>query len=517
MPAPSAQTINDALLFTNQYWAGPTVTYSIPQAGAVWTGYGPSEENSVPEYGVFNAAQAASFRQAMAIWDSYVALSFQEVADGQPGAIRIAFTNVETFTDADTIAYAYAPSPIGQSPAPWSGDIWISHEWKDNAFAQGAGAFETLLHEIGHAIGLKHPFEEGAILPADYEDTRYTIMSYDAPQDWLYNFITFSGNTATLDYAPVFASTPMVFDIQAIQARYGADPTTRAGADTYTFDISKPFFMSIYDAGGADTLDLSSHTRGSIVDLTPGGYSSIGYWSTQAQADWWHAQAPGFSKAQVDGWFNDPTTYTWSNNLGIAYGTVIENVQGGSGNDSVLGNSANNTLFLFNGDDTVVGGLGDDYLHGNLGEDYGWGGEGSDAVLGGQGSDHVYGEAGNDTVYGNIGVDTVEGGAGADILRGGQDGDLIHGGDGADWISGDRGDDTIYGGAGADHFSAFEASAVDRIMDFNSAEGDRVRFEVPTPHSVVFSGSDTIIQLNGGGQVVLVGVTQATLGTWLFA
>jgi hypothetical protein len=54
------------------------------------------------------------------------------------------------------------------------------------------------------------------------------------------------------------------------------------------------------------------------------------------------------------------------------------------------------------------------------------------------------------------------------------------------------------------------------VTDFNSAEGDRVRFEVPgTPYTLRFEGSDTIIDLGGGHRMVLAGVTQGTLGDWL--
>ena len=35
-----------------------------------------------------------------------------------------------------------------------------------------------LLHEIGHALGFKHPFEGPNTLSSTYDDHAYTVMSY---------------------------------------------------------------------------------------------------------------------------------------------------------------------------------------------------------------------------------------------------------------------------------------------------------------------------------------------------
>lgn len=39
-------------------------------------------------------------------------------------------------------------------------------------------SFEVLLHEIGHGMGLKHPFEGSVTLPEKYDNNQYTVMSY---------------------------------------------------------------------------------------------------------------------------------------------------------------------------------------------------------------------------------------------------------------------------------------------------------------------------------------------------
>ena len=80
------------------------------------------------------------------------------------------------------------------------------------------------------------------------------------------------------DYFEVIKEeTPMVFDIAAIQYIYGANNNYKTGDDTYTFDPTKPFFKTIWDAGGKDTISVSNFSLSCDVDLTPGNYSSLRY------------------------------------------------------------------------------------------------------------------------------------------------------------------------------------------------------------------------------------------------
>jgi len=168
------------------------------------------------------------------------------------------------------------------------------------------------------------------------------------------------------------------------------------------------------------------------------------------------------------------------------------------------------------GNDKIFGGYGFDDLHGNMGNDTVSGGTGNDWVVGGKDQDNLAGEDGDDIVYGNLGEDTCDGGIGADLVRGGQGNDVLQGGAGADFVSGDLGDDTIAGGSGADTFNSFGAAGVDRVTDFNRAEGDRVRLDPGSTYTASQQGADTVIAVTGGAQVVLVGVQLSTLsGDWI--
>lgn len=239
---------------------------------------------------------------------------------------------------------------------------------------------------------------------------------------------------------------------------------------------------------------------------------------------------------------------------GLLPSTTPQAIQGTTASDTLVGGVNGDTLQGLGGQDTINGGAGDDVIfalaapgtagatgagqtylrgdegndsitgspsfddiNGNMGNDTCVGGVGSDFVVGGRDSDLLFGEAGEDLVYGNLGNDTCEGGDGNDILRGGQDNDITNGGAGDDFVSGDKGDDTMTGGAGADIFHTFGDAAIDRVLDFSLAQGDRVQLDPGTQFTVSQVASDTVINMTGGGQMVLVGVDMTTLTAgWIF-
>ncbi|MBW8815185.1 MAG: calcium-binding protein [Caulobacterales bacterium] len=198
-------------------------------------------------------------------------------------------------------------------------------------------------------------------------------------------------------------------------------------------------------------------------------------------------------------------------------GAGADSITAGAGNDVVVDASGANYLRGDDGNDIIRGGAEFDDINGNVGNDTAFGGPGDDWVVGGKDNDSLSGDAGADLVYGNLGNDTCDGGEGDDIVRGGQDNDVVIGGAGNDFVSGDKGSDTMTGGAGADIFHSFGDAGIDRVTDFHVAEGDRVMLDPGTQYSVSQIGSDTVINMVGGGQMVLVGVTMSSLsGTWIF-
>jgi serralysin len=386
---PTQSDIIGALVYGNVRWSTPPITFSIPVTGSVWPGYvykAPVDLSTIglndqpylgsepyaPQYQVLNSGQADAFRAAIQAWANLIAVPIVETNDlTNPGEIRVAFTEVGNYG-----AYTNLPPATGSSATPSAGDIWVSNTLENTTLTvgwdlqDGQSPSPTLLHEIGHALGLKHPFDPPNTLASTYLNTLYTVMSYNYagvyPGSAPLPVETLTFAAGTYKGAPqlqtmgsrIAINQPMVFDILAIQSIYGANPNYHSGDDVYKFDAKTPFITAIYDAGGDDTIDTSATTRSSYIDLTPGAYSSIGIYTRAEQEAYWDSQLPAFAadiKAQFDNDVSFGILYTFQNNLGIAYSTTIENAIGGAGNDTIIGNAADNKLTGGPGNDVIDG------------------------------------------------------------------------------------------------------------------------------------------------------------------
>ena len=161
------------------------------------------------------------------------------------------------------------------------------------------------------------------------------------------------------------------------------------------------------------------------------------------------------------------------------YGDGDQAVFGLGGNDRIGGGAGDDRLNGGVGDDFLVGNDGDDALYGELGDDRLGGLAGDDVIVGGRGNDVLRGGDGNDRLDGGAALDGLFGDAGDDLLIAGAGDDRVEGGDGDDVLIGGSGLDRLLGGAGADLFvfnavSDSRNDARDRILDFDSAEGDRI-------------------------------------------
>jgi len=283
----------------------------------------------------YSAAQKTGIRMAFDQWDDIADITFTEVASG--GNINIVVGN-------DGSAWSGSSTSGGNIISNTiSIDTSLSF-WSDISDV-GDYALLTAIHEIGHSLGLGHTgnYNGSANFATDAvwaNDTRqYSVMSY------------FDADNSGSDHSDTngwqYGSTPALYDIYAIQQIYGANNTTRAGNTTYGFNsnagkeqfdftLTDDPVISIWDAGGIDTLDLSGYSTASTIRLTAGEFTSAG---------------------------------GMTNNISIAFGTTIENATGGGGADSIYGNTANNILLGGGGNDTFFGSTGNDTLNGQAGTD----------------------------------------------------------------------------------------------------------------------------------------------------
>ncbi|SMH41427.1 M10 family metallopeptidase [Azospirillum agricola] len=316
----------DTLLGATQ-WATSTLTVGFPVAGSSWTGY---DANGEPFSGFtpLTGAQQQAVGAALSSWSRVANITFVPVTEpGQEGEIRFAGTSKTATSEA---YYPYA-APIG-------GDVWFGPRLTGTAdWIPGHYEFQTAVHELGHALGLKHPQDTlgGTVADPAQDSIELSVMSYRS-----YPGAPLNG-TYTLG-ATSYPTGPMLNDVAAIQELYGANYTTNAGDDVYRFTPDQGvLFQTVWDGGGNDTYDLSAYTTGVSVTLAPGGWSSL----SSAQL------------AQLN--IADPTAFA-RGNIANAYlhdgdpRSLIESAAGGAGNDTLVGNQTGNVLVGGGGADTLI-------------------------------------------------------------------------------------------------------------------------------------------------------------------
>ena len=278
----------------------------------------------------------------------YVATALEEIIDilfiSTNDPLQVNTITLSTNSQLDSAGYTYAPetSPSELSKNYLSSDIFIDADYDQPSITEPNYDLAVIVHELGHALGLKHPFEPtafGITGEAPYleneseENTDWTMMSYT-------------------DGDSVYSANFSPFDIAALQYIYGVAAEANADDSTYLFNDSQGVF--VYDGQGEDVIDASSAQSEATIYLTEGDWSFIG------------------EKSDL---------ITGANQLTINFNTEIEGAIGGDFNDTLTGNLLDNNLQGGGGNDSLKGLGGNDSIVGDLGDDYIDGGEGQDTAI----------------------------------------------------------------------------------------------------------------------------------------
>ncbi|QMT39444.1 matrixin family metalloprotease [Neisseria shayeganii] len=356
----------------------------------------------------YSAAQKANVRKALEAYSKVADITFTEVADGQAD-FRFYLNDLKEASNNYRIGKNVCPCCKGQHQAfdssEWitsgyayfGGDVHLNsnlYGTNNQAFAHGQDGYDTLLHEVGHSLGLKHPgqygTDDGPFLSTQEEHLGNTLMTYNT-----------NGHTQNQGLK--------IFDLAAVHYLFGTNKTARSGNNTYTLTD-----RYIWDGAGNDTLTAANASQNVFINLAPGGWIYTG---------------------------NKASLLTATGQAFIGFGTYIENAVGSNFNDRISGNSLDNTITGLFGDDLLSGGWGNDQL---------LGGDGNDTLYGEHGDDRLYGDSGNDKLYGNAGNDLLSGGWGYDQLWGGDGNDTLYGEHNEDMLYGEAGNDKLYGNSGND-------------------------------------------------------------------
>jgi Ca2+-binding RTX toxin-like protein len=322
--------------------------------------------------------------------------------------------------------------------------------WSTAGLEQGGFGFITLIHEIGHGLGLAHPHDGGGAsdimlgVSSEFGD----FGAFDLNQG-IYTTMTYNDGWATAPHGTPpnnggsfatygWQATPMALDVALIQQLYGANMNHNTGNDTYVLPTNNApgtFYSAIWDANGTDEI-VHNGSEDAFIDLREAPIS--------------YAPNGGGYVSYVTGIHGGFT---------VAAGAAIENATGGLNDDTIIGNDLANVISGRTGEDSIDGGDGNDTLNGDGGFDTIHGGDGHDSIDGGFQADMLYGDGGNDTLIGGAGVDNLFGGDDDDRLIGGDRNDRLYGGDGrdflfgnadADRLFGEDGNDRLFGGGGFD-------------------------------------------------------------------
>jgi Ca2+-binding RTX toxin-like protein len=352
--------------------------YNLTNTPTISTQFG----NEADSNGVAAALRPA-IRDALDIYEEVLGINFVETTSTTIGHVDLWFADDESGNYATNL------------PASGNSGI-ISHSYINlpgSSSGPGDNYFTTILHEIGHALGLGH---QGDYNGGGQSYANDAVFTNDSDQLAVMSYWNQSQNP-NVNASLASPITLQTVDLLALNDLYGGQgfgysnafngntiygvgtnitaATSAAYAGLAGFADTETF--TIVDGSGIDTIDFSNYSANQRIDLrAPGTGSTTG------------------SVSDVGG---------LTGNMLISVGTVIENATLGAGNDTIIGNSANNLLIGGSGNDSLVGNGGNDTLEGGAGDDTQRGGAGNDTFrytngVGADNGEYIYGDADTDRI-----------------------------------------------------------------------------------------------------------------------
>lgn len=336
--------------------------------------------------------QKTNFRAAISKWSSISALSLQETLVLGEADVKLILLDDSGYP---YLGHAYFPGDANK------GQNYISYNnAADKNFTVGSYDYITMVHELGHTLGLAHPHDTGGSSSTFPGVSNWSNLGVNQQNQTVYTVMSYNDLNGPITPNTVqsygFIEGPMAYDIEVMVRKYG-NVAKNTGNNTYqlpTSNTTGTYFTAIKDTHGLDTISAAGSDKPVRIDLRAATLN-----------------ANGGKPSKANGVYGGFT---------IAKGTRIEGAIGGNNNDVIIGNNRRNVLQGRGGNDIIYTGGGNNTVYA---------GSGNDKIIVRGANNRIFAQSGrnvinarrarNTVVIGGTGHDTFLPGPGRNIFIGG--------------------------------------------------------------------------------------------------